>query len=263
MIRIGIVGSGRVAYHLTKGFLNSSLHKDIRLEGVYARDKVTLSTFLPSAFIINDLEDLKNADVLLIAVSDEAINEVSFLIPFTDKIIAHTSGSTPMEVLSKHDRRGVFYPLQTFSKEKNVVWNEIPIAIEATSVTDEAILQKIASALSGNVLRLNSEQRVALHASAVFVANFVNHMFVLGHEICKKNNISFELLKPLIKETAQKVITLSPKEAQTGPAVRFDHQTIERHKTLLHSFPEGLYLYDVITKSIQNVHKNNISFSQK
>lgn len=263
MIKVGIVGSGRVAYHLAKGFLHQITDPEVQLAGVFARNASTLASFLPPNLIFENVSSFENVDVIIIAVSDDVIQEFSAALPFSGKLVAHTSGSTPLEALSNHNRKGVFYPLQTFSKEKNVIWQEVPIALEATLESDYITLQKIAATLSGNVLRLNSEQRVALHTAAVFVANFVNHMYVLGYEICQKNNMPFDLLKPLIHETAAKIALLSPKEAQTGPALRFDHKTIERHKELLHAFPEGLNVYTLITQSIQNIHSTAEYISRK
>ena len=263
MIKVGIIGSGRVAHHLCRGFLSQKATDLLVFKGIYARNASKLPDFVPSEFIVTQLEDFASLDVVLIAVADDAIPSLSESLPFSNVLVAHTSGSTSIHTLADHHRKGVFYPLQTFSKDKNVDWQSVPIALEAFNESDYSMLHTIASALSGTILRLSSEQRLALHVSAVFVANFVNHMYVLGSEICKQHQIPFDLLQPLIKETAEKVIYLTPKEAQTGPAIRFDEITINKHLEFLKSFPEGLKAYTLLTQSIQHGVDFSASHSRK
>jgi predicted short-subunit dehydrogenase-like oxidoreductase (DUF2520 family) len=153
--------------------------------------------------------------------------------------------------LNSKNKRGVFYPLQTFSKNVAVDFSEIPICLETQIDADFAILEKVARSISDKVLNISELQRQALHVSAVFVNNFVNQLYQIGNEICLENNISFEVLKPLILETAKKLMTLSPKEAQTGPASRNDKQTIERHLKFL-SDENQRNIYKILTQSIQD-----------
>jgi predicted short-subunit dehydrogenase-like oxidoreductase (DUF2520 family) len=155
----------------------------------------------------------------------------------------------PMEILDAKNRRGVFYPLQTFTKNKAINFKEIPICLESEMEIDFFIIKKLAQSISNSVQSISSEQRKALHVAAVFVCNFVNHLYKIGNDICKENQLSFEILKPLIVETAQKIIQLTPENAQTGPAKRNDTATINSHLNFL-SDENQKEIYKLITKSI-------------
>jgi predicted short-subunit dehydrogenase-like oxidoreductase (DUF2520 family) len=155
-----------------------------------------------------------------------------------------------MGVLDSKHRKAVFYPLQTFTKNKPIDFSEIPICLETQHQSDYKILETVAKSISQKVFSINSEQRKALHVSAVFVNNFVNHLYQIGNEICIENNIDFEILKPLILETAKKIETLSPKQAQTGPAKRNDNATIESHLAFLIDENQK-EIYKILTQSIQ------------
>lgn len=168
--------------------------------------------------------------------------------------MVHTSGSTDINVLDSKNRKGVFYPLQTFTKNKSVDFSQIPICIETEVPSDFEIIEKLAKSVSNSVYLINGNQRKALHVSAVFVCNFANHLFTIGNTICVENNIPFEILQPLIKETAEKIQSLSPSEAQTGPAIRNDQKTIEKHIDFLTNENQK-EIYKILTKSIQNGEK--------
>jgi len=191
------------------------------------------------------------ADLYVIAVFDDAIAKVSAQLPFENRLVVHTSGSVSLDALDKKNRKGSFYPLQTFSKKAEVDFSQIPIFLESENETDFELLEKVAEVISNKVYKINSEQRKALHVSAVFVNNFVNHLYQIGNEICVENKVPFEVLKPLILETANKVMRLSPKEAQTGPAIRNDKQTIASHLDFLLDENQK-NIYKTLTQSIQN-----------
>jgi predicted short-subunit dehydrogenase-like oxidoreductase (DUF2520 family) len=252
MTKVIIIGSGNVAQHLIQAFQNKIvLDSQIELVQVFARNKKSLTHLLDSNRITSDYTQLQAADVYIIAVSDDAIAEVSPQLPFENQLVVHTSGTVPLTTLESKNRRGVFYPLQTFSKDKAVNFKTIPICLEAENEKDLQTLNQIASTISDAVYQINSEQRKALHVAAVFVNNFVNHLYQMGNEICDNNNVPFEILKPLIQETANKIVSLSPKEAQTGPAKRNDLTTIEAHQQFLTD--ENLStIYTLLTQSIQN-----------
>ena len=252
MINVSIIGSGNVAQHLIAAFLKSDT---VTLLQVFARNSQSVSHLVPENRITSDSSGLKAADVYIIAVSDDAIPEVSKQLNFTNKLVVHTSGSAGMDVLDPKNRKGVFYPLQTFSKDKAVNFTEIPLCLEAENEDDYAFLEMIATALSDKVFRINSAQRQSLHVAAVFSCNFVNYLYQIGDAICHADNIPFEILFPLIRETADKIKDLSPKAAQTGPAIRRDQKTIERHLNFLQDNPERIKLYQLLTESIQ---KNNV-----
>ena len=251
MIKVVILGSGNVAQHLIKVFLQT---EEVSLVQVFARQPNQLTHLLPTAKIVSDYQKIIEADVYIISVSDNAIAEVSFQLPFENRLVVHTSGSSDLSVLNNKNRKGVFYPLQTFTKGKKVDFTPIPICLEAENEQDYQLLEQLGNSISKKVFNINSEQRKSLHVAAVFVCNFVNHLYQIGNEICEANQIPFEVLHPLIKETAQKILELTPKEAQTGPALRNDTQTIEKHLDFL-SNENYKTIYQLLTQSIQNGNK--------
>ncbi len=246
MIKLVLIGSGNVAQHLISSFVGS---KDIDLVQVFSRQKEAVSTLFDSNKITNNFTDLVVADLYILAVSDDSIAEVSSQLSFENRLVVHTAGSVSMDFLDQKNRRGVFYPLQTFSKNRTVDFSAIPICLETEFDADFEILEKVAKALSNQVFKINETQRQSLHVSAVFANNFVNHLYQISNAICAENNIPFEVLKPLILETANKVMTLSPSEAQTGPAIRNDIKTIERHLSFLTN-ENQVKIYKILTQSI-------------
>lgn len=251
MLKVIIIGSGNVAQHLIRSL---SVIKDVQLVQAFARDPKSLLNLLPSEKITGSLTSLKDADIYVIAISDDAIAEVSQKIPYTGKLVVHTSGSTSLTSLNDKNRRGVFYPLQTLSKNKHIDFNTIPICLETEFDSDYAVLDKLAKYLSFKVYAINSEQRQSLHVSAVFVSNFVNHMYAIGNSICIDNNVPFDVLSPLIQETAGKINSLTPIQAQTGPAVRNDVKTLKKHIDFLKDENQKA-IYKLLTKSIQKTHE--------
>jgi predicted short-subunit dehydrogenase-like oxidoreductase (DUF2520 family) len=252
MVKVSIIGSGNVAQHLIQAFEKST---ETELIQVFSRKKDTVSHLIAKEKITNNYNELKEADVYIISVSDNAISKVSSELPFQEKLVVHTSGSIDMTALDSKNRKGVFYPVQTFSKNKPVNFKSIPLCLEIENQDDYTILEKIAKSISDRIYTIDSPQRKSLHVSAVFVCNFVNHLYHIGNEICENSNIPFDILKPLIKETAEKVMLLSPNEAQTGPAIRNDHKTIEAHLAFLTNETQK-NIYKIITQSIQeNVKK--------
>jgi len=253
MITVNIIGSGNVASHLIATIL---LEKDITVQKIYARRPYTLEGIIESSRITARIEDLKPADITIICISDDYIHEISTQIPFENQLVVHTSGSSDISVINPKNRQGVLYPLQTFTKSKKINFKDVPLCIESAKIADLILLKKVAGILSNKVYIINSEQRRSMHVAAVFASNFVNHMYQIANEICNEKNIPFEILMPLIQETAQKIKTLSPKDAQTGPAKRQDKKTILRH---LDALDDSLQreIYTLLTNSIikRNVTK--------
>ncbi|WP_445711248.1 Rossmann-like and DUF2520 domain-containing protein [Flavobacterium sp.] len=249
MIKVVIIGSGNVAQHLLKVMLNTD---EVTIVQVFARSKESISHLIVENQITSTYNDIKEADVYIISVSDNAIAEVASNLPFKNRLVVHTSGTSELSVLDNKNRKGVFYPLQTFSKSKAINFSTIPICLETENESDYAILETLANLISKKAYAISSKQRKSLHVAAVFVCNFVNHLYQIGNEICNENKVPFEILQPLIIETANKITQLSPKEAQTGPALRNDTKTIEKHMDFLQ---ESNYkeLYKLLTQSIQNV----------
>ena len=184
-------------------------------------------------------EDLVG-DVVIVCVKDDVISSVVEKLKDAKQLILHTSGSQPIDVIPS-PRRGVLYPMQTFSKSRLVDFDEIPVFVEANSEEDTRLLEQLAKSISNNIHRLDSQRRRCLHLAAVFACNFVNHCYHLSAEILKEADIPFEVMLPLIDETARKVHALPPAEAQTGPAVRYDQSIIEKHENMLHGTTREIY----------------------
>ncbi|WP_269222974.1 Rossmann-like and DUF2520 domain-containing protein [Flavobacterium sp. IMCC34518] len=248
MIKITIIGSGNVAQHLIDAFAKSGA---VEIMQVFSRTQKQISSLLDSSKITNDWNALIETDLYIIAVSDDAIASVSSQLPFENRLVVHTSGSAPLTILDNKNRKGVFYPLQTFTKGKTIDFNAIPFCLETQNESDYEILEKVAKSISQSVYKIDSHQRKALHVAAVFVNNFTNYLYQLGNDICQENHVPFDILKPLILETAEKLLTLSPKEAQTGPAKRNDISTIEAHESFLSNENQST-IYKILTQSIQN-----------
>lgn len=248
MKNVIVIGSGNVASHLISYILQS---KELNLIQIYARNLNKVNHLIDKSLITNDCSKIKEADIYIVAVSDNSITEVTSKLPFENRLVVHTSGSANLENIDSKNRRGVFYPLQTFTKNKSIAFNEIPFCLETEFDSDYEKLADFAKLFSPKIYKISSEQRKYIHVTAVFVSNFTNHMFTLGNEICVKNVIPFEIFKPLIQETINKIDELEPIEAQTGPAIRKDSITIKKHLDLITNEKiKSLYLK--ITESIQN-----------
>lgn len=251
MIRINVIGSGNVAHHLIRALLQlEKSQPQWQLQQVMARRAKQLPHELPAEKHIDDIALWKTADLCLVAVSDDAITAVTEQIKQEDLLVAHTSGSQPMKAIATGLRRAVFYPLQTFSIQKPVDFKTVPLCLEAETQSDLALLKSLAMALSEKVYNIDSQQRKALHVAAVFACNFVNHMYHLSAEICEQEKVPFEVLLPLIEETAAKVKALHPADAQTGPARRNDKKTLKAHVDFLQD-EKKRDLYQLLTHSIQ------------
>jgi predicted short-subunit dehydrogenase-like oxidoreductase (DUF2520 family) len=243
MISIVILGTGNVAKHLFDVFLKC---EGTNVLQVWGRNKDRLSHFKEGAAISDAISGILEADLYMIAVSDDAVSEVARSLIGKKGLVVHTSGSVPLHALANQNRRGVFYPLQSFSKDREIDFKSVPICIEAETKTDLALL---AESISNDVREISSEQRKSLHLAAVFVNNFTNHLFQIGNEICAEHGLPFGILLPLIGETVQKLGQLSPSEAQTGPARRNDHTTIKNHLDQLKN-KDHRDIYALLSKSI-------------
>ena len=246
MKNIILLGSGNVATHLGIALKNSN-YTIVQVYSKSIENAKKLAKKLDAQFT-NNLSKLKSSDLIIVCINDDAI--LSVLSQIKNTAIVHTSGSIGLDVFKqKFTNYGVFYPLQTFNKEIDINISEIPFCIEGNSLEFEKQLIKIAKALSNNVVKMNSQQRKQLHIAAVFVNNFTNHMYSQGKLICDEHKVPFEILYPLIEETAKKIQLISPNDAQTGPAKRNDQQTIQNHLENLNSQQQEIY--QLLTKSIQ------------
>ena len=254
MISVTILGAGNVATHLFNAFNKSD---KVTVVQWYNRNSDRLISYKNKVDITDELSQLKDADLYIIAVSDDAVARLSAKLPFENRLVVHTSGTVNIHDLDKKNRRGVFYPLQTFSKAAPIHFKNVPICIEALDKTDFKTLKSFAKAIGSKTHKVNTNQRKALHLAAVFVNNFTNQMYRVAHEITEAQGVEFDVLKPLILETAKKVQDLSPYMAQTGPAKRNDKQTIEKHLELLDS-EHHKAIYELLTASIQETHSGTL-----
>ncbi|MBE0651174.1 MAG: DUF2520 domain-containing protein [Bacteroidales bacterium] len=243
------IGSGNVATHLSV-----ALHKmGMPILQIYSPniEHARLLARKTESSAIHDLSEINpEADLYLISIPDDKIIKViDELKPFSG-IAAHTSGIVEMKVLEKFENFGVFYPLQTFSKNRPVDITTVPFCIEGNSEDTQNTLFDLAKKLSRSVQYINSVDRKQIHLAAVFVNNFPNHLYAAAENLLKEKNISFEILLPLLQETAAKMQDLKPEEAQTGPARRNDLNTIKTHSAMLKNHPELLEIYQLFSHQI-------------
>ena len=248
-MQIVLIGSGNVAFHLAKAFTEAQ----IPISQIFGRNTTELQKISEKFSIPFSTESLVDADLYIISVSDSSIAEVSSLIKNENALVAHTSGSVSREALSGNYRKSVFYPLQTFSKSKNLDYSKIPFFIDAENENDEEILKNLASKISKNVMLANDEKRKYIHLTAVFACNFVNHLYARAKEISDSQGIPFDYFLPLIDETTQKIHELEPKLAQTGPAIRNDEKVLKLHESLL-TDEEKLKIYKTLNESIKKMY---------
>ena len=254
MIRIGLIGTGNVAIALAREIRK---HESLTLVKLIGRDQNKLPKDLIGIPFSKQFNALPTCDVVLIAVSDQAIKQVSSQLPLTDAVVAHTSGASSMDLLSNHKHRGVFYPLQTFSKQQHLNWSKIPILWEGNNTQVNEKLETLSQLLSPLAIQIDEKQRLSMHLAAVVVNNFTNHLYAEAHRFCKSKHMNFDLLVPLIEETTRKIKQLDPRKSQTGPASRGDMQTIQRHKAV--PMTEELSdIYSLFTYQLLNRNNENI-----
>lgn len=258
--KIVILGAGNLATHLTRVLIK----KGFNICQIYSRTiesarELGLKT---GVHYTNNIKDIYNeADIYIYALSDSAISSLAKKIDFKkNPLLIHTAGSVSINVLKNYSNNyAVLYPLQTFSKTREIDFNNIPLCIDANNTKNLNILESIARSISTKVYKMGDEDRLQLHLSAVFASNFTNHMYSLAEDILKKKNIDFNILKPLIEETASKIQDLSPQNAQTGPAARKDKLTMKKHKELLENDSDLKKMYTFISNNIiKSKEKNGI-----
>ncbi|MFH0999198.1 MAG: DUF2520 domain-containing protein [Bacteroidota bacterium] len=258
-----IIGSGNVATHLSKAILNAGME----ICGIYSRSEKNAQILAQElkVKIIPDLDNIpQNADACILAVSDSALEEVVEKLSSFNGILMHTSGSISLNVFpSNHTKTAVFYPLQTFSKAKTLDFSRIPILLESKNESVLQLIKELAGKLSSNTLVIDSAQRKQLHVAAVFACNFSNYMFHIASDLVSDADLNFEILKPLIKETVEKLNSLSPKEAQTGPAARNDIKILNTHLSLLENHQDYRNLYQLISNQIRKTKNINMNYKEK
>ncbi len=249
-MRIVLLGTGNLATRL--GIALRA--KGIEIIQVYGRTESSaarLANLPGTLFISTKKEIITDADLYILAVSDDAIPDVIADLPIREQLIVHTAGSVSMNILATVSKNyGVFYPLQTLSKQKEVDFSTVPICIEANSAENLAKLRALAAIISDQVVQVDSVQRKQLHLAAVFVSNFVNHFYSIGEKLLLEKQLDFDLLKPLIMETANKAMLFSPQTVQTGPAIRNNKTIMDQHLKMLAQHPNWQKLYELISRDI-------------
>ncbi|HOG06069.1 MAG TPA: DUF2520 domain-containing protein [Paludibacter sp.] len=243
-------GSGNVATHLAL-----AIHKtEHQIVQVYSRTKASAAALgnrlgVPYTHLVDEI--MQDADLYIYAVSDDALESLVSLNIAPQAMHVHTAGSVAMDIFKGYKKHyGVLYPLQSLSKDKAIDFQQVPLLLEASDEVVKQALNALAKEISGQVHHYNTEQRLKIHLAAVFANNFVNHLFHIASDIMESSDVDFNLLKPLIKEAAEKISHLSPAEAQTGPAKRNDQKIMRQHVEMLKDQPKLQNLYRELSQMI-------------
>jgi predicted short-subunit dehydrogenase-like oxidoreductase (DUF2520 family) len=244
------IGAGNVATNLAKAFSKAG-HTIIQVVSKNASSASALARNFQCPFTTQLKETSLTADIYLVCVNDAAIEQAIVGMPVVNGLVAHTSGSTHIDVFqNKFLNFGVLYPLQSFSKFREPDLSSTPFFIEGNLYQAVKTLSELASGISPKIQVIDSAQRMALHVCGIFASNFSNHMYALAYELSKNYNLPFEVFFPLIHETAEKIKHRAPKTAQTGPAVRRDQNILDKHEQFLSAYPELLEIYKAVSNSI-------------
>ena len=252
-MKVVLIGAGNLATNLGKALFRAG-HEIVQVYSRTEESARTLADELKCVYTTDIKAVVRSADVFIIAVKDSVLPSVASSLQTgrEGQLFVHTAGSMSMEILP-FERCGVLYPMQTFSKNKEVDFSVIPCFIEAKEKGDLQLLKTLALTISDTVYELDSENRKYLHLAAVFCCNFANHCFGLGARLLQEHgNIPFSVMLPLIDETAAKLYLMSPHEAQTGPAVRLDTNVMDKHLQLLAETPDLQKIYQQFSKSIHD-----------
>jgi len=257
--RISFVGAGRVSGALCRSFFNAGS----KIQKIVSRTEKSSQalTSLCNASWSPDPDFDDSSDVIIVAVPDDNLKVVLHNVHCSaDTLVAHTAGSLGLEVFPSHiSHKGIFYPLQTFSKDRNLDFRRLPFFLEASDPFASGVIKNLVDMMGGNAYFVDTEHRKMLHIAAVFVCNFTNYMLTASDQVVRKTGLPFEVLYPLINETILKAREIGPVKSQTGPAVRLDKGTIKKHIDLLSFSPELQRIYKEITKSIIRFYKTNIN----
>ena len=257
-MNILFLGSGNVATHVAL-----AIHKtEHRIVQVYSRKKASAAALgnrlgVPYTHLVEEI--MQDADLYIYAVSDDALTSLVSLNIAPQAMHVHTAGSVAMDIFKGYKKHyGVLYPLQSLSKDKAIDFQQVPLLLEASDEVVKQALDTLAKEISGQVYHYNTEQRLKIHLAAVFANNFVNHLFHIASDIMESSDVDFNLLKPLIKETVEKISHLSPAEAQTGPAKRNDQKIMKQHMEMLKDQPKLQKLYRDLSQMIleQYLHQS-------
>lgn len=278
-MKIVLIGAGNLATHLGKA-LHAAGHDMLQVFSRTMQSAETLASLLDAEPLTDIAQVRDDADVYIFSVKDSALVQlvaqlcrheadglgedgaVNALCKAKkgelERVFLHTAGSMPMSVFKGMAQHyGVLYPMQTFSKQREVDFSIIPCFVEANDEFAQKQIEGMAREISGRVYQLSSEDRKYLHLSAVFACNFANHCYAISQELLEEHGIPFDVMLPLINETAAKVHEMKPKDAQTGPAVRYDENVIDKQSKLLENHPHFKKVYDSMSKSIHGLNAEN------
>lgn len=254
-MRVVIIGSGNVATNLAHALTSSC-----EIVQIYSHTLANAKVLADAIHCKNATDNLheitSDADLYIISVKDDAISSVISTIPDNGAMWVHTSGTKPIDMFcGERKRYGVFYPMQSFSKQIAVDFSEVPFFIEGCDEDATKMISEVAHLLSNNVYTVDSDTRRRLHIAAVFSCNFANHLWTLADEVLKEADLPFDVMLPLIRTTVAKLDKLPPAESQTGPAVRRDYNVISKHLSMLSG--DKHEVYDTLSKSIIRYHSKN------
>lgn len=254
-MKVVLIGSGNVATHIAFA-LKAAEIAVVQVWSKHFHHAKTLADKIQANAIANLSEIDKQADFCIISIKDDAISDIAKALTGFKGIIMHTSGAVNLTVFGgDFEKYGVLYPLQTFSINNEVNFSKVPICIEANTPDVLKSIRQLAEKLSAIVVDVSAEKRKILHLAAVFACNFTNHLYTLSSDLLAEHDLEFDMMRPLILETAKKVQTASPKDVQTGPAIRNDEQTLKKHEELLLKQPELLNIYQTLNESIKKTKK--------
>lgn len=249
---ISIIGAGNMAWHLAHAFRSMGIPVVQIINRSQDAGKALAERTGATSSPID--APLLPCGIVLICVSDSAIASIADKLR-TEAVVAHTCGSVDLDAIKAcAPKTGVFYPLQTFSKAIKPDFSRIPFCIEASDAKTSEQLNQLAAMLSPNVQQVDSAQRKILHLAAVFTCNFTNHIYAIAEDLCKKNQLDFDLLRPLMEETVRKALVASPSLVQTGPAIRKNTEILKLHSSMLDDFGVYQKLYNFMSDSIQDMH---------
>lgn len=248
--KIVIIGAGNVGCHIARK-LHTAGYTISQVAGRRESNVLKLAADLDASYSLTFEKILTGQDLYIMALPDEAMEEILPRLPLTNELLVHTSGSVSMDLLQPYsENTGVFYPLQTFTRKRHIDLKEVPILIEANRIDNENRLTAVAAKLSTDVRLIDSINRLYIHIAAVFASNFSNHMYDIAGKLLEEHGHDFDLMGPLILETARKAITMGPDNAQTGPAKRKDLNTMQKHISLLSDNAAAKEIYRIISESI-------------
>jgi predicted short-subunit dehydrogenase-like oxidoreductase (DUF2520 family) len=254
-LSMAFIGAGNVAWHLGHEFIrNGAMVKQVISHTVSSAKN--LATALGASYSDNTSDLMPDVEICIISISDDILGEVIKNTRFGSSLVLHTAGSIPLEVFKGYAKNyGVFYPFQTITKGRELNWKEIPILIEANSNENLSRIRELGDLISRCILEIDSITRINLHLAAVFASNFSNHMYVLAEKLMIEQGLGFDIIMPLISETAAKVMKMKPVKAQTGPAIRGSRNIMDKHLQMLDNHPEMKEIYRLISENIRKMNK--------